>query len=147
MQQLTEHFSDHELGVEGAEQRLIDNATYICEKLLEPIRAKFGPVNVHDGYRNPEHNADVGGKPTSYHQFDAGRSGADIDVLPTSYQECFDWIRLDSGLPFDKVILERNKSGEDAAIHLQIDSGAPPRRLAYTGSTGAGEKYLPVEVR
>jgi hypothetical protein len=144
--QLTPHFSDTELGVAGAEQRLIDNALYLCRQLLEPIRARFGPVHVHDGYRNPEENAAVGGKLTSYHEFNGTESAADIDALPTDYQAVFDWIRLDSGLPFDKVILEKNAAGYPACIHLQIDSAVPPRRLAYTGSTGAGKVYTPVGV-
>ena len=145
--QLTEHFTDTELGVDAADQRLIDNATFICAKLLEPIRAKFGPVKVHDGYRSLDHNAVVGGKPTSWHQFDGTRSAADIDVLPVAFQECFDWLRLESGLPFDKIIMEMNRDGEPATIHLQIDSAANSRRLAYTGSTGAGTVYTPVEVK
>ncbi len=145
--QLTEHFTDVELGVDAAEQRLIDNATFICAQLLEPIRAKFGPVKVHDGYRSPDHNAAVGGKPTSWHQFDGTQSAADIDVLPVSFHECFDYIRLESNLPFDKCILESGADGSPRTIHLQIDSAANSRRLAYTGSTGAGTAYLPVEVR
>ncbi len=144
--QLTEHFSDTELGVVGAPQQVIDNATYICQTLLEPIRAHFGPVKVHDGYRPPEHNAAVGGKATSYHLYDGTQSAADIDVLPTDYQTAFDWIRLESELPFDKIILETNSAGNPACIHLQIDSAAAPRRLAYTGSTGAGTVYTPVSV-
>lgn len=143
---LTEHFTDNELGVAGAEQRLIDNAIFLCEKILEPIRAQFGPVHVHDGYRNPEHNAAVGGKPTSWHQFDGNQAAADIDCLPTDFKTVFDWIRLWSGLPFDKVILEHNAAGLPAAIHIQVDTEAEPRRLAYTGSTGAGTVYTPAEV-
>ena len=144
---LTEHFTDTELGVAEAEQRLIDNATFLCRTILEPIRDKFGPVHVHDGYRSPEHNAAVGGKPTSWHQFDGTESAADIDCLPTDYRTVFDWIRLWSGLPFDKVILEKNSAGEPAAIHIQVDAVAAPRRLAYTGSTGAGTVYTPVPVQ
>jgi len=144
---LSDHFTDTELGVEGANPRLITNATFLCNTLLEPIRDKFGPVHVHDGYRSPEHNAEVGGKPTSWHQFDGNHAAADIDCLPTEYQVVFDWIRLWSGLGFDKVILEKNSAGADAAIHLQIDTIAQPRRLAYTGSTGAGTAYVSVSVQ
>ncbi len=145
--QLTEHFSDHELGVAGQESRLLKSAQYLCATLLEPIRTQFGPVRVHDGYRNPEHNAAVGGKPTSWHQFDGTQSGADFDCPNAGYQQVFDWIRLESGLPFDKVILESNGAGEPRAIHIQVDATATPRRLAYTGSTGAGTVYVPQEVR
>jgi len=145
--QLTEHFSDAELGVAGAESRVISSAIFLCSRLLEPIRAQFGPVRVHDGYRSPEHNASVGGKPTSWHQFNGTQAAADIDVLPNGFQQVFDWIRLASGLPFDKVILETNAAGEPATIHLQIDAVVTPRRLAYTGHTGAGTVYVPQEVR
>lgn len=144
--QLTEHFADTELGVQEASTQVQANALYICQTLLEPIRAKFGAVHVHDGYRPPEHNLAVGGKATSYHLYDGTQSAADIDVLPTDYHTAFDWIRLESGLPFDKVILEVDSSGNPACIHLQIDSAVAPRRLAYTGSTGAGTVYTPVEV-
>jgi hypothetical protein len=145
--QLTEHFADTELGVDGAASQIIANAMYICQELLEPIRAQFGPVHVHDGYRPPAHNAAVGGKLTSYHLYDGTQSAADIDVLPTDYQAAFDWIRLESGLPFDKVILETNDADVPACIHLQIDSAVAPRRQAYVGKTGAGTVYTPVAVQ
>lgn len=144
--QLTDHFSDHELGVDGQESRLLMNAQYLCSMLLEPIRTKWGPMRVHDGYRNPEHNAQVGGKPTSWHQFDGTESAADFDCAQASFQQVFDWIRLESGLPFDKVILEHNAANEPRCIHIQVDSAATPRRLAYLGNTGAGSVYTPVEV-
>lgn len=144
--QLTEHFADTELGVAGCEQRLIDNATYLCEKLLEPARAKFGAVAVHDAYRDPAHNARVGGKPNSYHLFNGGESAADISCISVNLGILFAWIRLESGLPFDEVILEFSQ-GWPACVHLQINSQAAPRRLAFTGATGAGTVYQPCEVR
>lgn len=143
--QLTEHFADTELGVAGCAQNIVDNATYLCAKLLEPVRAEFGPVAVHDGYRDPAHNARVGGKPNSYHLFEGGKSAADISGN-FSLQTIFDWIRLESGLSFDKVILEF-RGGFPACVHLQVNSHAAPRRLAFTGSTGAGVVYLPAQVR
>ena len=143
---LTQHFSDFELGVAGQESRLLTSAQFLCAKLLEPIRAQFGPVCIHDGYRSPDHNAAVGGKPTSWHQFNGTESAADFDCPEASYQTVFDWIRLSSGLPFDKVILESNSAGELRCIHIQVDSQNPPRRQAYTGSTGAGTSYTAVQV-
>ena len=145
--QLTPHFSDAELGVVHAPNpQVLANAVYICQILLEPIREQFGPVNVHDGYRPPAHNSAVGGKATSYHLYAGAQSAADIDALPTPYQELFDWIRLASRLPFDKVILETDASGTPACVHLQVDRAVPPRRLAYTGNTGAGTAYIPQQV-
>lgn len=143
---LTEHFLDTELGVAGCDDRLIGNAVYLCQKLLEPIRAHFGqPVHIHDGYRDTEHNLRVGGKPDSWHLYEQGHAAADIDVAGVSLVEVFKWLRLESGLPFDKVILETT-NGQPATIHLQIDCLIAPRRLAYEGGTGDSHIYTAVEV-
>lgn len=145
--QLTEHFADAELGVAGCEERVVVNARYLCMQVLEPLRAKFGPINVHDGYRDPQHNARVGGKQASFHLFEDGRAAADVSSRIATCSEIFDWLRLESGLPFDKVILERDKAGYAACVHIQIDMLNAPRREAFTGSTGAGMQYARVEVK
>ncbi len=143
---LSFHFNESELGVEGADARVKANARYLCEKLLEPIRAKYGlPVFVTSGYRNTEHNQRVGGKSKSFHLYDGDRCAADFKVIGIGVAETFDWLRLESGLPFDKVILE-SKDGTPTIIHIQAMAKAEPRRLAYVGETGAGKDYRPVEV-
>lgn len=142
MAQLTEHFEDHELGVENCDARLIENATFLCQQVLEPIRTKFGPVHIHDGYRDPGHNAAVGGKTASFHLFIDGHAAADVDALPAvSIPALFDWLRLESGLKFDKVILETNARDVPACVHIQIDPLKPPRRQAFIGHTGAATHY------
>lgn len=145
--QLTEHFADTELGVAGCDAGLIVNAQFLCSQLLEPIRARFGEVRVHDAYRDAGHNERVGGKAESYHLFEDGRAAADIHAVGCTLQMLFDWIRLDSRLPFDKVILEKNSQGKPACVHLQTDLKNPPRREAYIGSTGAATDYVRVEVK
>lgn len=145
--QLTTHFSDTELGVAGCEDRIVGNARFLCTHVLEPLRAQFGAINVHDGYRPPDHNASVGGKPNSFHLFDGGHAAADVSTAGASLQEVFDWLRLESGLPFDKVILETNSAGRPACVHIQVDAVNAPRQLAYTGQTGAGTVYVSCEVR
>lgn len=146
MQNLTEHFTDEELGVADCEQRLVNNASFLCQQLLEPIRNRWNhPVRVHDGYRDPGHNARVGGKQTSFHLFDNGKAAVDFDVVGVDLRETFDWIRLQSGLPFDKVILEFS-GGHPACVHLQVDSQNKPRRQAFTGETGDGKNYVQVQV-
>lgn len=149
--QLSPHFNAHELGVEGCEQRIIDNAVFLCSVILEPIRQHYNaPINVHDGYRDEQHNDRVGGKMASFHLFDGGHAAADFDVNgdknPT-YREVFDWIRLQSRLPFDKVILEHNSVGADATIHIQVDRSNQPRRQAFVGGTGASHQYTLVETK
>lgn len=149
--QLSPHFSDKEIGVIGCSPLILANATYLCMTILEPIRAHFNcPINIHDAYRDEKHNARVGGKIASFHLFDGGHSAADFDVngdkKPT-YREVFDWIRLSSHLPFDKVILEHNAAGSDAAIHIQVDRNNAPRREAFVGGTGNSNQYTLVETR
>lgn len=146
--QLSLHFSDKELGVIGCDQNIVTNATFLCVNILEPIREHFkSSINVHDGYRDPGHNARVGGKTASFHLFGAGHAAADIDVSGHSYREVFDWMRLTSKLPFDKIILESNAAGIPATIHIQVDRNNPPRRESFVGSTGNGIHYTLVETR
>lgn len=143
MSLISEHFFDTELGVAGCEQRIQDNAKYLCNALLEPIRAHFAlPVSVHDAYRDPTHNVRVGGKPNSFHLFAGGHSAADFHVVGLTFREVFDWIRLESHLPFDKLILESDSHGNPAVIHIQVDcTVTPPRRESFVGGTGDSKQY------
>lgn len=143
---LTEHFTAQELDVAGEEARLFGTARILCAELLEPVHAKWGKLRVTCGYRSPQHNAKVGGKPNSFHLFADGKTAADFEPMEATVIEVFDWIRLESGLKFDKVILE-SSHGIATVIHIQLDINASPRRVAYTGSTGNGLKYVPQEVR
>ncbi len=146
--QLSPHFSQKEFGTIGCDQRIIDNATQLCVDILEPIRQHFKiSINIHDAYRSIAHNLRVGGKLNSFHLFGGGRAAADFDVVGHTYREVFDWIRLVSKLPFDKVILEHNTAGADADIHVQIDRNNPPRREAFVGGTGNSLQYTLVETR
>jgi len=53
----------------------------LCERFLEPARARFGPCTVHSGYRTKSHNERVGGAPRSFHRYDiGGREGVAADV-------------------------------------------------------------------
>lgn len=147
MPQLTPNISEAEMGVEGADQRLKDNAKFLCVEILEPIRAHYASsIIIHCGYRPPEHNAAVGGKPKSYHLFNDGKAAADFHLKGIGFAQAFDWIRAVSGLPFDKVILEHDVNDVPKCIHVQVDRFNAPRRLAFVGSTGDGKVYTPVAV-
>ncbi len=143
-QMLSAHFSQRNLGVDGASPEVIANATYICNQLLEPIYSQFGRVIITSGYRPPARNASAGGKKASYHLYNGSEAAADIVCPSTTLQVLFDWIRFNKSLPFDKVILEHNSTGALACVHLQIDSSTSGRHLAYTGETGNATNYEPV---
>lgn len=41
----------------------------LCETYLEPMRRKFGPCNVHSGFRTDAWNARIGGARLSFHVY------------------------------------------------------------------------------
>jgi hypothetical protein len=57
------------------------NIQYLIDKVLNPIREKYGkPITISSGYRSPALNKAVGGVPTSQHLADNNCAAADIDV-------------------------------------------------------------------
>jgi Peptidase M15 len=68
---LSPHVSVGEFFPRGTGPRTIASgflpARRLCRNVIEPLRAKFGRVIVHSGYRNAARNARVGGAPRSYH--------------------------------------------------------------------------------
>ena len=171
--QLTAHFADTELGVAGCEARIVNNAVALCGALLEPIRTQFGPVDVDDGYRDPGHNARVGGKSASQHLYIDGNSAADIRTPNDALENVFDWICFGSELNFDQAILEyagvdgalvrgemeasestfyeaveKFPDARPACIHLSYDGGKQQqRRQGLYGFTGDAVVYVPAEVK
>jgi hypothetical protein len=144
--QLTEHFSEQELGVEGAGDEIVANAKFLCETILEPIRAQYPDhtLKIHDGYRPTSLNIEAGGKLSSFHLFEGGKAAADFDVPGLAMSYVFNWIRLTSDLPFHKIILEYGPDDMPACIHIQIDRLNPTaleKREALSGRTGDCHRY------
>jgi len=120
-----------------------------CGNILEPLRAHVGrPVGITSSYRSTELNRKVGGVSDSYHCATSARCAADIQVPGIPLEEAFRWLCEESGLLFDKVILERGKRSDteaDDCIHIQYRSDRL-RRLAFLGPTHGQGGYIPVEV-
>lgn len=121
-----------------------DFASEFCERILEPIRDRFGPVVITSGYRSPELNALVGGAASSDHQWTNERIAADFQTPQAKLDEVFDWIRLESGLPFDQVIREHGSGRGGDCIHISYR--LVPRRAAMIGGTHGSTGYQHVEV-
>ena len=45
----------------------LENIKVLCEKVLEPIRLRFGPINISSGYRGKMLNHFIGGSISSDH--------------------------------------------------------------------------------
>src|SRR5690348_2058031 len=122
----------------------VDTYRSLCEKILEPVRAEFEkPVTITSGYRSPQANEFVHGVRNSQHQATASYCAADFVVPGEDMRSVFDWIRLESGLPFDQVILEHGASSY--VIHVSW-AKAYQRREALEGATNNRTAYAHLEV-
>lgn len=150
MQQLSEHFTDAEFSVSGADSRVVSNARFLAVQIMEPVRDKFGPQRIHSGFRSPVHNEEVGGVENSFHLYLDDQCAADFSPLNAgvTLKQIFDWMRLESDLPFDRVILEHDAiDNEPRVIHVQAyveDANRRPRK-AFFRATGAAPFSVSVE--
>ena len=154
MTQLTEHFTLEEMIVSPTAKRLglsntptaehIENMRYCCEKILEPVRAKFGPVTVNSSYRAPRVNQAVGGSKTSQH---VNGQAIDFEVKGVDNKTVADWVA--DNLEFDQVILEFYTKGDKNSgwVHASIkkEGGNRRQRLIATKSKSGGTTYTPVK--
>lgn len=53
----------------------------LCERCLEPQRARFGPAAVNSGYRPAAYNARIGGEDGSFHVYELRRSQPAADTF------------------------------------------------------------------
>ena len=130
-EQLSEHFTLGELLVTEHRTLLAENRSpplavvvalrALARTTLEPIRQNFGAaLIVHSGYRCRAVNEAVGGSITSQHM---KGEAADFHIVGVSLRDVFDWIRIESSLPYGQVILEPGT--RPAWIHVSL--GEPYR--------------------
>jgi putative chitinase len=153
MTQLTEHFTLEELTTSPTAKKLglsntptpehIENMRYCCEKILEPVRAKFGPVTINSSYRAPAVNKAVGGSKTSQH---VNGQAIDYEVKGVDNKVVADWVA--DNLEFDQVILEFYTAGDKNSgwVHTSIkkEGGNRKQRLIAQKSKAGGTTYTPV---
>lgn len=80
------------------------NLTFLCEKVLEPLRFVFGPLHTTSGYRSTEVNRVIGGSPTSAHVHGLAWDGVPLRTSATWKDVMTHLIHAD--LPVDQVIYE-----------------------------------------
>lgn len=146
---LTENFSLVELSSsETAVRKGLDNTPsveavanlrYLCEKVLQPLRDKYGKsINITSAYRAPKVNKAIGGSTTSDH---CNGNAADFTVPKEDYKKVFDMLR---GMDFDQLILEMCTNGYPNWIHVsyRISGNRKQTLIAYKNALGQ-TKYLP----
>jgi zinc D-Ala-D-Ala carboxypeptidase len=100
-----------------------ENLKALCKNVLEPIRAKFGPVRVNSGFRSDAVNTRVGGATDSQHK---KGEAADIEVAGVDHFTLAKWIIANTD--FDQVILEFvNDAGTSGWVHVSFVSRRPNR--------------------
>ena len=95
----------------------LENIKALCEKVLEPIRVKFGPINISSGYRSKALNHYIGGALKSQH---CEGKAADIDqdgMSGATNTEIFNWIK--DNVDFDQLINEFDYSW----VHVSYNAG------------------------
>jgi hypothetical protein len=98
----------------------LKNLIVLCEKVLEPIRIKFGPINISSGYRSKMLNHFIGGALKSDHSFGCA-ADLDQDGTGTTYSnnEIFHYIK--DNLKFKQLIAEFPKDGKLGWVHVSYD--------------------------
>lgn len=103
--QLTPHFRLVEFNCHDGTpvpQSARPHLVHLCDVALEPLRAKFGPVRIHSGYRHRIYNARIGGARSSFHIYDLRHGqypAADVEPARGSVRDWHAFVdRLQDGL-------------------------------------------------
>ena len=107
----------------------------IAEKILQPVRDKFGPTVINSGYRCKKLNTAIGGSKKSQHCFG---EAADIEVPTLSNRDLAEWIK--NNLDFDQLILEfyNGKDPNSGWVHCSY-SLMDNRKKCMTAMKTAGK--------
>jgi hypothetical protein len=141
-QQLTPHFTLRELtrsdtavrlGIDNTPNEVyLKNLIIVCENVLEPVRAHFGPVRVNSGFRALAVNMAVNpmtATVTTVSKHCTGQA-ADFEVIGVSNVTLAEWCR--DNLPdYDQIILEFYTPGDPNSgwVHVSFVAGVNRKQL------------------
>jgi len=131
---LSENFTDVEMYVTSQaihnvpNRYIMEKLQYLCVYLLQPIRDKWGSLEITSGYRSAEVNKSVGGSLNSQHM-----SGEAADFIHPNLGAVYNWIIMESRLKYGQCILE-NKGG-NKWVHISLPRLNMPngQSLFYNG--------------
>lgn len=101
-QRLSKHFVVEEFDCHDGtkvQARDYNGLKLLCRKYLEPLRARYGTVTVHSGFRTRTYNAKIGGASNSFHIYtthDGNDQAADVSCArgkPTDWHKTLATIR------------------------------------------------------
>ena len=115
----------------------LENIRVLCERILEPIRAKYGPIVISSGYRSKTLNHYIGGALKSQH-LEGKAVDIDMDGMGTvTNKEIFEYIKYN--LEFDQLINEFNY----AWIHVSYNAGKNRKQILDALKVNGRTVYAP----
>ena len=108
---------------------IVSKMQTLAEKILQPIRDKFGPTVINSGYRCKKLNTAIGGSKKSQHCFG---EAADVEVPTLSNRDLAEWIK--NTLDFDQLILEfyNGKDPRSGWVHVSYKDSQNNRKQVLT---------------
>lgn len=110
---------------------------YLALFILQPVRDKWGMLNVTSGYRCPAVNNHAGGVATSQH---VKGEAADFVLSGVSIDDVYRWVVKESGIRFGQCIRE-SKGGRDW-IHISLPRFANNNQEAFVYDGSGYRPYL-----
>ena len=119
----------------------LENIKVLCEKVLEPLRLKFGPINISSGYRSKVLNHYIGGALKSQH---CEGKAADLDmdgVGNVTNKDLFDYINVH--LDFDQMIWEFGTSDNPDWVHVSYNGAKNRKQVLRAIKVNGKTAYAP----
>lgn len=145
LEELTYSAKAEQLGIDNTPSaRVVNNLKYVCEKILEPVRAHFGkPVKITSGYRNPVLNRAIGGSTSSQH---CRGEAVDFEIMGISTLDLADWVSENT--EFDQVILEFYVPAEGVNsgwVHASVSKIKNRKQKLVAFKNGSKTVYNPIQ--
>jgi hypothetical protein len=119
----------------------LQNLITLCEKVLEPIRMKFGPINISSGYRSKALNHYIGGSLNSQH-CEAKAADIDMDGMGgASNTEIFNYIK--DSLDFDQLIWEFGDNNKPDWVHVSYNAPKNRKQVLRALKVNGKTAYAP----
>jgi hypothetical protein len=119
----------------------LENLKVLCEKVLEPIRTKFGPLNISSGYRSKVLNHYIGGSLSSQH-CEGKAADLDMDGMGgASNTEIFNYIK--DNLEFDQMIWEFGDNNKPDWVHVSYNEVKNRKQVLRALKVNGKTAYAP----
>ena len=119
----------------------LENIKILCERVLEPIRLKFGPINISSGYRSKLLNHYIGGSLRSQH-CEGKAADLDMDGMGDVLNiDIFEYIK--NSLEFDQLIYEFGNPLNPDWVHVSYNEGKNRKQVLRAVKVNGKTAYSP----